>query len=256
VANEKILIVEDEATMRTLLTVTLEGAGYQVIQAEDGDAGYQMAKTAKPDLIISDILMPQMDGNELMKRLRESEFGKQIPFMVVSARSQMKDYFEMMNADGFISKPYDAEQLLSQVASTLTKYGKKRDEQAASASGEKKKKILLLDNEEQEYDKYKKILMDNKFEVSITKTLAECVDSANNFRPDLVAIRFIIDQMNGDKMVKSLKEIPNIAGVPVVVYSRKIRGWEEKKVKDAGASAFLGEVTDEKLLEVVKKTVE
>jgi len=254
VANEKILIVEDEATMRTLLTQTLEGAGYQVIQAEDGDAGYQMAKSAKPDLIISDILMPQMDGNELMKKLKESEFGKQIPFMVVSARSQMKDYFEMMNADGFISKPYDADDLLSQVESTLAKYGKKKDELMGGGAG--RKKILILDNEEQEYDKYKKILMDNKFEVNITKTLKECVDSATQFRPDLVAIRFIIDQMNGDKMVKSLKEIPNIAGVPVVVYSRKIRGWEEKKVKDAGASAFLGEVTDEKLLEVVKKEVE
>jgi len=81
VAHEKILIVDDEGNMRTLLTMQLEQAGYQVFQAEDGDSGFQIAKSIQPDLIISDVLMPQMDGNQLMKKLRESEFGKNIPLV-------------------------------------------------------------------------------------------------------------------------------------------------------------------------------
>ena len=188
-----------------------------------------------------------MDGNELMKRLKSSEFGKNIPFMVVSARSQMQDYFEMMDTEGFISKPYDEEALLKKVGDALEKY-RKKDEGGSGG----KKKVLILDNEDQEFEKYKKILMDNKFEVSVVKTVEECIASVEEFRPDVVALRFVIDQMNGDKIVKTLKSAPSIAGVPVVVYSRKIRGWEEKKVKDAGASVFLGEVTDVKLLEAIQ----
>jgi len=249
-AKETILIVEDEGTMRALLTKTLEEAGYLVLQAEDGDAGYQMAKTAKPDLIISDIIMPQMDGNQLMKKLRESPFGKNIPFMVVSARGQMKEYFEVMNADDFITKPYDSEDLLRRVSKVLAENRKDDDSDTDASDG---KKVLLLDNEPVDCEKYKKALMDSKYEVSVVTSLEECLKTAESFRPVVIAVRFMVDQTNADKIVKVIKQQPGISGIPVVVYSRKIRGWEEKKVKDAGAHSFLGEVTDDKLVAAVQQ---
>jgi len=255
-SKEKILIVEDEGTTRTLLTLTLEKAGYQVFQAEDGVAGYQIAKAMKPDLIISDILMPQMDGNELMKKLKESEFGKDILFMVLSARTQMRDYFEMMKADDFVSKPFTGEDLLERVDRVLGRVRKERQDEADKVALEKKKRVLILDNENQEYEKFKKILIDNKYEVDVAKSLAECLEAALTFRPNLVALRFLLDRINGDKMIKTLKEISSIRNIPYVVYSRKIRGWEEKKILDAGGTCFIGEVTEEKLLEAVNKAVE
>jgi len=255
VSNEKILIVEDEATVRTLLVANLTKAGYQVFEAEDGVAGYQMAKTIKPDLIISDILMPQMDGNELMKKLRESEFGKNVLFMVLSARTQMKDYFEMMKADDFIPKPFTAEDLLARVDKVFDQLRKDKQAQEEQAALDNKKRVLILDNEAQEYEKFKKILMDNKYEVDVSKSLDECLETAITFKPNCVALRFLIDRINGDKIIKTLKEISSIRNVPYVVYSRKIRGWEEKKILDAGGACFIGEVTDEKLLDAVNKTI-
>ena len=134
-AHEKILIVDDEGNMRTLLTMQLEQAGYQVFQAEDGDAGFQIAKSELPDLIISDVLMPQMDGNQLMKKLRESEFGKEIPFIILSARDQMQDYFEVMNVDDFVAKPYETEDLLNRINQVLTKCGKRNQAGEADSKG-------------------------------------------------------------------------------------------------------------------------
>jgi len=256
VSKEKILIVEDEAATRTLLVAQLGKAGYQVFQAEDGVAGYQLAKTIKPDLIISDILMPQMDGNELMKKLRESEFGKNVLFIVLSARTQMQDYFEMMKADDFISKPFDGDDLLMRVDRVLEKLRKERQAEEEQKALDKKKRILILDNENQEYEKFKKILIDNKYEVDVSRSLDECLETAITFRPNLVALRFLIDRINGDKMIKTLKEISSIRNVPYVVYSRKIRGWEEKKILAAGGTCFIGEVTEDKLLEAVNKAVE
>ena len=254
-SKEKILVVEDEATTRMLIVMELEKAGYQVFQAEDGVAGYQVAKAMKPDLIIADILMPQMDGNELMKKLRESEFGKNILFMVLSARTQMKDYFEVMKADDFISKPFKAEDLLARVDRVLGQLRAERQAEVDKAAADKKKKVLILDDESKEYDKFKKILMDHKYEVNVAKSLDECLETAISFKPNLVALRFIIDRINGDEMIKTLKEISSIRNVPYVVYSRKVRGWEEKKILSAGGTCFVGEVTEEKLLEAVNKAI-
>ena len=142
--SRRILIVEDEATTRELLSMQLGKAGYQVFQAEDGVAGYQLAKTIKPDLIISDILMPQMDGNELMKKLRESEFGKNVLFMVLSARTQMKDYFEMMKADDFISKPFQEDDLLARVDQVLGKLRQGRQAEEEQMALDKMKRVLIL----------------------------------------------------------------------------------------------------------------
>jgi DNA-binding response OmpR family regulator len=254
VAHEKILIVEDEGNTRTLLTVELERAGYQVFQAEDGDSGYQIAKSLQPDLIISDVLMPQMDGNQLMKKLRESEFGKNIPFIVISARDQMKDYFETMKVDDFIAKPYKIEDFLKRIDHVLVKYGKKSP--TSDAGSDKKAKILILDNDSQGYEKFRKTFMDHKYEVEVVTTFPECLSHAVAFKPDIIALRFLIDQVNGDELVQSLKKVPEIRNIPVVVYSRKPRDLEESKVLEAGASCFVGEVTEEKLLEAVKKAVQ
>ena len=119
--KEKILIVEDEGTSRALLTVELKNAGYQVFQTTDGEEAYQVAKAVRPDLIISDIVMPEMDGNQLIKRVRESEFGKKILFIVLTSHSQMQDYFEMMDVHDFITKPFDPQDLISRVERVFAK---------------------------------------------------------------------------------------------------------------------------------------
>ena len=119
--KEKILIVEDESTSRTLLTVELERAGYQVFQAKDGEAAYNVAKAVRPDLIISDIVMPEMDGNQLVKQVRESEFGKKILFIMLTSHGQMQDYFEMIDVNDFITKPFDPKDLICRVERVFAK---------------------------------------------------------------------------------------------------------------------------------------
>ena len=250
-ANEKILIIEDEGTVRTMLTSKLQSVGYQVFEADDGDSGYQIAQSMRPDLIISDILMPQMDGNQLMKKLKESPFGKDIPFIILSARSQMQDYFELMEVDDFIVKPFDMTDLLERIEKVLNKYRQKLSDDNLI----EKKRILIFDDEDKPYQEFRTILMEHHYEVNQAKTLDECLREANLIKPDIVALRFLLNRVSGDKLVTALKEMPPLTSVPMVVYSRKDRGWEEKIVCDAGATSFVGEVTNEKLLKAIEKKV-
>ncbi|MBN1870618.1 MAG: response regulator [Candidatus Omnitrophica bacterium] len=119
--KKRILIVEDEGTSRALLAAELQRAGYQVFQSKSGEEAFQVAKAVRPDLIISDIVMPGMDGNQLIKRVRQSEFGKNIPFIVLTAHANMQDYFELMDVEDFITKPFDPQDLVARVEKVFAK---------------------------------------------------------------------------------------------------------------------------------------
>lgn len=118
---KKILIVEDEQDIRTMICADVKAAGYEVFEAGDGTSALKMAQEIKPDLIITDVLMPQMNGNELIKKVRAAPWGAQIPFVILTARMLMRDYFDMMGIDEFVDKPFVADQILEKIKKILAK---------------------------------------------------------------------------------------------------------------------------------------
>jgi len=121
--QETILVAEDEPNMLEMIAYLLEEEGYVVIQAASGEAALDILEEAKPDLIISDINMPGMDGFELCQRVRaEAEFS-QTPFIFLSARSHRADVRRGMGlgADDYLTKPFETEELLSAVQIRLAR---------------------------------------------------------------------------------------------------------------------------------------
>ncbi|MEW6237709.1 MAG: response regulator [Candidatus Omnitrophota bacterium] len=114
---EKILIAEDSLTQAAQLIYILEGRGYNVLHAVNGTQALEMARQHKPMLIISDILMPEMDGYQLCQSLKEDENLKEIPLILLTALSDPKDVIKGLQcgADNFITKPYDERYLLSRI---------------------------------------------------------------------------------------------------------------------------------------------
>jgi len=116
----KILVVEDEADLRELIFEKLTEIGFQVYAACDGEEGLKKAQEIRPDIIISDVVMPEKDGNQFYKELRLTDFGKKIPFIILTARGKMKDYFEMMEVNGFIEKPFKMVELMAEIERVLS----------------------------------------------------------------------------------------------------------------------------------------
>jgi len=85
----KILIVDDNETVRTLLKISLKKENYEVFEAADGVSGFEMAESIHPQLIISDILMPNMDGFEFCRKVREESQDKSVPFIFLSSLSEI-----------------------------------------------------------------------------------------------------------------------------------------------------------------------
>lgn len=86
--KKKILIIEDEETLLSVLSKKLEKEGFQVVKAKNGEEGLSVFVKEQPDLILLDIIMPVMDGMEMLKRLRETEKGKDVPVVILTNLSE------------------------------------------------------------------------------------------------------------------------------------------------------------------------
>ena len=109
-----VLIIDDEPPIRRLLRLTLEPAGYRVCEAETGQLGLQEAAAKRPDAIILDLGLPDMDGLTALKRLRE---WSQTPVLVLTVRNQEADKVAALDggADDYLTKPFGTEELLARL---------------------------------------------------------------------------------------------------------------------------------------------
>ena len=116
-----ILAVDDSASMRQMVTFTLKGAGYEVVEAADGVQALNAAKTRRFNLVITDVNMPNMDGIALIKELRALPNYKFTPLLMLTTESspEKKQLGKAAGATGWIVKPFNPEQLLSTVKKVL-----------------------------------------------------------------------------------------------------------------------------------------
>lgn len=127
--KSKVLVVEDDKAVRNLITTTLELHGYQFYTARTGEEALLSATTSPPDILILDLGLPDMDGVEIIKKIRS---WSNVPIIVVSARSEDSDKIDALDsgADDYLTKPFSVEELLARLRTALRRahYSAERDE--------------------------------------------------------------------------------------------------------------------------------
>ena len=113
----QILVVEDDAPVRNLITTTLKAHDYKHIIAENGEEAIRQASTCNPDIVLLDLGLPDMDGVEVIERIRT---WSDMPIIVISARSEDSDKIEALDngADDYLTKPFSVEELLARLRVT------------------------------------------------------------------------------------------------------------------------------------------
>ncbi|WP_062209978.1 response regulator transcription factor [Demequina oxidasica] len=136
-----ILVVDDEDNLRTMLVAALRYEGYEVSAASDGAEGLKAVRDGKPDLIVLDVMMPNVDGFAMCKRLREA--GDRTPIIFLTARDSAKDKVEglTIGADDYVQKPFALDELVARVEAVS-----RRVEREPSASDVYKVADLELDD--------------------------------------------------------------------------------------------------------------
>ena len=120
-SKPRILVAEDERNLRQVLVLTLQNAGYEVIETEDGQAALEAASHAFPDLIILDVMMPQLDGHEVCRRLRDSYLTRHIPIIMLTALVEDDDRVAGLEggANDYITKPWGKRELELRIRNAL-----------------------------------------------------------------------------------------------------------------------------------------
>jgi len=122
--KKKVLVIEDENDIVTILLFRLGKAGFEVLSAKNGVEGLELAKNIRPDLIILDLMLPELPGEEVCKAIREDddETFCSIPIIMVTAKIGDVDRIigKSIGANSYITKPFDVEDLLSEIQRTLT----------------------------------------------------------------------------------------------------------------------------------------
>jgi diguanylate cyclase (GGDEF)-like protein len=121
VSNARILIAEDEPHLREVLALQLGSAGYQVIEAADGMTALAYASESLPDLVLLDVMMPHLDGYEVCRRLRASFLTRQIPIIMLTAKSEAEDKVTGLEggANDYVTKPWQTRELLLRIRNVL-----------------------------------------------------------------------------------------------------------------------------------------
>ena len=112
-----ILVVEDDGTVRNLITTTLKSNDYRYLTAADGESAIAAASTQRPDIVLLDLGLPDLDGVEVIKRIRT---WSQMPMIVISARSEDADKIAALDAgaDDYLTKPFSVAELLARLRVT------------------------------------------------------------------------------------------------------------------------------------------
>ena len=121
--SAKVLVIDDEAPIRLLCRVNLEAEGMEVIEAQDGTVGVELARSERPDVILLDVMMPGMDGWEVLQALQADEGTSEIPIVFLTARAELRDRAQGLELGGidYVTKPFNPIELAPLVNGLLAR---------------------------------------------------------------------------------------------------------------------------------------
>ena len=242
-----VLLVDDSRVIHTIVEEVLKGAGFEVLHAFDAEEGLQKVLESMPDLIISDIEMPGMDGFEFCQRVKEGESTEHIPVILHSTRGSGLDIDKGFDAgaNDYLTKPIDPDEFLSRVQQVIG-----GDEDQA------RERILVVDDSKTIRNFMSQGLSQQGFEVTTAANGREGLAAAIQKRPDLVVTDLEMPVMTGRELTRELRKHELLKDTPVIMLTASGAARDRIKGKHAGVDAYLAKpFPPDKLVVLVEKLV-
>ncbi len=211
--KKTVLVVDDEAEIREMIRGHLVGAGYDVVVASGGAEALMLAEELHPFAITLDVLMPDMDGWEVLRTLKESESTANIPVIIVSVGKDM-DTGMALGATSYLVKPVSKESLLLE----LEKLSRRRAI----------RNILVVDDDPVVREYLSKLLEEEDYRVVTVSGGGEALDTISAYLPDAVVLDLMMPDVDGFTVLDRLKTAPATHDLPVIILTAKDLTPEER----------------------------
>ena len=253
----QILVIDDSKTAQKVLKNIFTDAGYDVIQAFDGESGIALAQQHKPALIIMDVIMPGISGFQATRMIRKDPEVANTPIMIVSGNKQAGDQFWLssIGADLYLFKPFTRDDILSALDKLLYSDVEKKTAKPAEASNQviepdkiyqeknltigNEKTILVVDDSKTVQYQMKKILIQRGYDVLQAYDAKSGIIMARKNKPALIIMDVVMPGANGFQATRYIRNSPDIADIPIIIISGNKQACEQFLATKLGANHFL-----------------
>ena len=235
--NATILVVEDNPTTRRLVRAVLEAEGLRVLEAPDGATARQIMATGQPDLVLQDLVLPDVDGWELVTELRALPGASEVPFLAFS--SFLSPQVEGARAasagfDDVVVKPVDPARLAQMVLAHLP------TPVSSAVPLRRPKRLLVVDDDPIQLKLLKHHLGALGYEVSTHLDGADAYEAAATERPDAIVSDVLMPRLDGFGLCRRVRQDPGLASTPVILVSvHYVEGPDQKLAREVGANALV-----------------
>jgi CheY-like chemotaxis protein len=252
---KRILIADDEPTVVALAKEKLEGQGYVVATARNGKEAWDIIQNAPVDLIVTDVIMPMMDGVDLYKEIKKTPRLAGIPIVIITDNRIFRESFQTLGVEHFLPKPLDATKLIHKVEYIFT---------CAELEVKNKQCLVLGANPEVNQDMVK-ILQEQGCVVGASTDPIEFISNCLILKPKLILIDILIKgDIPSREVIKAVKAFSRLGAMDIFVFTQfapedigSMQGIEElRQAKndcvEAGASKYIGRFTRMTFWDMVK----
>lgn len=210
-----ILVIDDDTEIRYTIGQYLNSKGYEVVYAEDGVKGIELAKKIQPFAITLDVMLPTRDGWSVLKELKEDNATKDIPVILISIMGE-KNVGYGLGAFEYFIKPISHDKLLS-AFTRLENLAKKKIE-----------KIVIVDDDELEFEKFKKAFKTEKVNIEFINDSELAFNKISECQPDLIILDLMMPKIDGITLSHKLKSHASTKQIPIIISTAKDLSDEEK----------------------------
>jgi len=245
---KKILVIDDEPAIADLIKINLEADGYEVDTALDGMEGIEKAKASPPDVITLDVLMPGMNGFQVMELLKKNPGTADIPVIFISiVEGPQKDRGFHLGAVDFLTKPIEYGELLKSLKKIESSIGK--------VTGVKKE-VLVIDDERDVANLIKVNLEDQGYDVFVAYNGPDAIAIARERKPEVIMLDLAMPGMDGFSVMKVLKQDKETEHIPIIVLTgHDTKGYKQKSLMLGAAQYMTKPFSEKDIVEEIKKVI-
>ncbi len=253
---KRVLIADDEPTIVALAKNKLEERGYVVEIARNGQEAWDIIKTRDIDILITDVVMPVMDGVDLYKEIKKNPRVSDIPIVIITDNRIFRDSFQALGVEHFLPKPLDPEKLIYKVETVL----------AQVALGRKNNQVLILGSDEAMIGDMAKVLEEQQLIVGKSMDPIDFIHTCLILTPRVIMVDVLLkSDISPTEVIRAIKVFVRMRDARIVVFTKfasedigNAEGIEQlRQIKneclDAGATRYIGRYTPATFWDSVKE---